>query len=142
MEEREQFLTEEMFFEGSVDLEEPEILSRRDNEYFESYARRLTKSDVESLCKILLYPSEEIFTDEHLKAIMGYGFLKLDGKEHSVGSFRVKDILLGIRDSEWGQNEVLHDTSQLLGKHKPDELSLKVSVLNHLINEGFIRLKR
>jgi len=142
MQEKEPVLTEEMFLEWTVELEEPPVLSRRNEEYFESYARHLTMSDVESLCEILLHPAEEIFTEKHLRVITVYGSLELGGEEHWIGSWRVRDILLGIREGEWEKNEVLHDTSQLLSKHKPDELNLKVRAWNHLINEGFMRIRK
>ena len=138
MKMNDRLLTEEMFLEGKIDVEEPEILSRRDRKYFEEHARHLTMSDVKSLCEILQYPVSEIFTDRHIREINGYGFLTLDGKEYMVGSSRVQGILLEINADRLNKNDVLHDTSKLLGKHKPDELKLKVEVYNHLINQGYM----
>ncbi|MFZ5365974.1 MAG: hypothetical protein ACOZBZ_01645 [Patescibacteria group bacterium] len=141
MKEEKRVLTEEMLLEGAVDFKAPPVLSRRNREYFEKYARHLTMSDVKSLCEILQYPYEEIFTEAHLGAIIEYGFLELGGNRHFVGSSRIKDILLEIQDGRWEKNEVLHDISQLLSKHKPKERELKVRVYNYLLNEGFITLK-
>jgi len=134
-------LTEQMFLEGRFKVEEPEILSRRNKRYFEKHARRLTPSNVQSLCEILQYPASEIFKDEHMFPIKHYGTITLDGKEYSIESSRVRNILLEIKAGRLDKNDVLHDISKLLSKHKPEKLSLKVKVYNNLISAGYMRLK-
>jgi hypothetical protein len=136
-----ELLTEEMFMEGGFSLEEPRVLSYRDRNYFDSYASHLTKSDVEYLCEILQHPPEEIFTKKNKEEIVRYGSLQLGGKEYPVGSCRIKDILLLISDNKLKKNDVLHDTSKLLTKHDPEELSLKVRAYNYLIKQGYVSLK-
>lgn len=137
--EKFQPLTEEMFMKGTVNFIGPKALSFR-NEDYEKYALRFTKSDVETLCGILQHPTEVIFKEGNLPEIMHYGELQLDGERYYIGSSNVKDVLLEIRRGTWRKNDVLHDVSQLLTKHDPKELALKVKVYNHLIREGYATL--
>lgn len=131
-------ITEEMFLDGNVKFKEPKILSRKDKGYFEKYASHLTMSDVECLCEILQHPNEEIFAKGNLDKIRGYEPILLGGKEYCIGSSRVKDLLFEIGKGTLKKNDVLHDTSKLLSKHNPEELSLKVRVYNKLIEEEYL----
>ncbi len=134
-------LTEQMFLEGKWELEEPEILSRRDEIYHKKHSSNMTMSDVKALCEILQYPTSEIFAGNNIRQITNYGSITISGKEYQIGSHRVKNVLLDINYGVLNQDEVLHDVSKLLSKHKSDELTLKVKTYNRLISQGYMQLK-
>jgi len=131
-------ITKDSILESKVSFIEPDVLSKRDSAYFENYARKLTPSDVESLCSILLNSNKELFTPKNVEAIHHYDFIKIGKKAYSVGSWRVKDILLEIKQNNYDKEDVLHDTSKLLSKHEPAQLALKVEVYNYLIDKGYL----
>lgn len=137
-------LTEEMFLEGKWNLKEPEILSRRDERFKRKHTRSITTYDVKTLCEILQYPKSEIFGGDHVDKIISYCYPKdvsitVRNKEYHI-THRIKNVLLDVYFGVHDQNEVIHDISRLLSKDKPDELTLKVQVYNHLIGQGYMHL--
>ena len=137
-------LTEEILSKARMEgkIKNPRALSWRDKEYQE-YANHLTISDVESLCRILQYSKEEIFTEENIEPINHYGEINLEGKKYLIGSANVKDILFLIQDGKWNKNDVLYDVSLLLNPKKYSEYSdIKVSIANRLFKEGYIEIDK
>lgn len=124
--------------EGKFEFVQPRALSLRDDEYSDR-SSRFTASDAEHICEILTHPPSKIFTKENVRSIRHYE-LVVEGKEYCVGSAEVQDVLLEIYARRLNQNEVLYDAAQLLSKHDPKDLELKIKAYDRLVSEGFISI--
>ncbi len=63
-----EYHTKQRWISGeSREVSEPDNLSDRDKEYYDNYCKNFTMSDVETLCKILVHPNEEIFTESNIQ---------------------------------------------------------------------------
>jgi hypothetical protein len=83
---------------------------RKDDSEYASYASRLTERDIESLCKILQHPAEKIFTENNLPIDYTHNSYIQVGKErYCITSWRMNDILCGIKDGKWNKDDVLRD---------------------------------
>ena len=92
---------------------EPEILSRRDGDYFRQYSSHLSVGDVDALCGILMNPDEKIFTSENLENINHYGEVEVEGNVFHITGHTAADILLLVHKRRYSRHEVLHDTAML-----------------------------
>jgi len=134
-------LTEEMIIEQNFQLIEPDILALTDDYYQEKYSSQLNKNEVLTMSEILIYPLDEIFSDDNYLKILTYGDLEFRDKKIPVVSQNVKDLLIEIDSKRFDKNAVIHDLSKKLDEHVNGERTVFLESTNFLIQEGYLNLE-